>query len=425
MAHSKMKHIFSQRMKTYKFIIALIAMASLATAGAQTASVTPYSRIGYGMLGENATGIQRQMGGVGYAAQNGRQINVMNPASYSQTDSITFLWDLGIDLTNVWSKEGDKSGYSFAGGLDYITSAFRLGKSVGASIGVVPFASVGYSFGSKIDGGAETRTGAGNISELYLGAGWEPLKNFSIGANVSYMFGNIQNFTYINNNSTNLFMRTLEVRDWNLHLGAQYGINLSKLDRVVLGVTYSPKKSLHGNTWGNYYDASNDKKLDTVAYTGLKGNFELPNTIGAGVSYNHGNKFYGEVNFTYQDWSKARYKPLQNFEPASIKFDNRWKVAAGLQYTPNSRGGYFKRMSYRMGAFYNHDYQNVRGNNVRDYGVGMGVGFPALGSKTLVNLGVEWKHRYTAPVKYITEDYLNITLSVTFNEMWFWKNKLR
>ncbi len=126
-------------MKTYKFIIALIAMASLATAGAQTASVTPYSRIGYGMLGENATGIQRQMGGVGYAAQNGRQINVMNPASYSQTDSITFLWDLGIDLTNVWSKEGDKSGYSFAGGLDYITSAFRLGKGVGASIGVVPF----------------------------------------------------------------------------------------------------------------------------------------------------------------------------------------------------------------------------------------------------------------------------------------------
>lgn len=100
-------------MKTYRyFIIALLALAGSWHAGAQT-SVTPYSRLGYGILGENATGAQRQMGGVGYAGQDSRQVNTMNPASYAHTDSLTFLWNVGIDLTNVWSKENGKSGYSF------------------------------------------------------------------------------------------------------------------------------------------------------------------------------------------------------------------------------------------------------------------------------------------------------------------------
>lgn len=377
------------------------------------------------MLGENATGIQRQMGGVGFASQNNRQVNVMNPASYSKTDSLTFLWDIGIDLTNLWSKENGKSGHSFGGGLDYITSSFRIADRLGASFGVVPFSSVGYSFGNTIDNGTESRMGYGSINELYVGAGWEPIKNLSIGANFSYMFGSLQNQTYITGSSVNLFMRKLVVRDWNVHLGAQYALNLTKDDRIVLGATFSPKKSLHGHTWGSYYDSNNEKKIDTVGYTSLNGKYELPNTVGGGISYSHGTKFFGEIDFTYQDWSKVKYNTLQGFEPANLKFDNRWKVAAGMQFVPDVRGNYFKRMAYRFGAYYNHDYQNVQNNNVRDYGVGFGFGFPALGSKTLVNLGFEWKHRYTAPVNLIKEDYLNITLSVTFNEMWFWKNKIR
>ncbi len=412
-------------MRTYRyFIAALLVATAVAQAGAQN-SVTPYSRLGYGILGENATGAQRQMGGVGYATQDGRQVNTMNPASYSQTDSLTFLWNMGIDLTNVWSKENGKSGYSFGGGLDYITGAFRIAKGLGGSFGVMPFSSVGYSFGNDINNGSESRIGEGSISELYLGAGWEPVKHLSIGANFSYMFGTIDNYTYIYSTSTSLYDRVMEVRDWNLHLGAQYRYDLNRRDHVVVGVTYSPKKSLHGHTWGTYRDAVNDSKLDTVGYTSLKGKYELPNTFGVGVSYTHGNKLMGELNFTYQDWSKAKYTPLEGFESPNFKFDNRWKVAAGVQYVPNYRGSYLKRTAYRLGAFYNHDYQNVGGNNVRDYGVSAGFGFPALGSKTVINLGVEWRHRYSSPTTLIKEDYLNVTLSVTFNEMWFWKSKIR
>lgn len=402
----------------------LLALAGILPAEAQN-SISPYSRMGYGLLGENATGIQRQMGGVGYAMQNGRQVNVMNPASYAQTDSLTFLWDIGLDFTSVWMEEGGKKGNSTGGGLDYITSAFRIADNLGASFGAVPFSSVGYTFGTDIDHGNVLRTGTGSVSELYLGFGWSPIKNLSIGANASYMFGTLQNYTLINSTSTSLFLRQMEIRDWNLHAGMQYVIPFNKKNRVTLGVTYSPKKPIHGHAWGSYYDAATDEKKDTVGYNSMKNNYELPNTIGAGLNYTHGNQWMAEVDFTYQDWTKAKYTPIKGFESANARFDDRWKVSGGIQFVPSARGSYLKRMAYRAGAYYNHDYQNFHGNNLRDYGVSLGFGFPALGSKTTVNLGFEYKHRYTAPTCLIKEDYFNVTLSVNFNEMWFWKNKIR
>ena len=399
-------------MKRIKHIIlaGLFVAAGTAVALAQS-STSPYSRLGFGILNDNTTGTQRSMGGVGYAMQSGRQINVMNPASYSQVDSLTFLWDIGIDLTNNWLKEGDKSGYSLGGGLDYITAEFRLAKHLGAALGLVPFSSVGYSFGGNITSGKDSKAGSGGLNELFVGLGYEPFKGLSIGANFSYLFGTTTHTTSLAYLTTSQFTRSLEVRDWNVRAGLQYGFNISRKSRVVLGVTYQPKKTMHGTAMGTMSDVSQDTKVDTVANISLKGNYELPTTIGAGISYTYDNRLNFEVDYTYQQWS--------------TKWNDRWKVSAGVSYTPDHRGSYLKRMTYRLGAFYNNDYTNVSGNDVRDYGVTLGFSFPALNSKTLVNLGVEWKHRYTAPTNLLKEDYLNITLSVNFNEMWFWKNKIR
>ena len=94
-----------------------------------------------------------------------------------------------------------------------------------------------------------------------------------------------------------------------------------------------------------------------------------------------------------------------------------------------------QRITYRVGGFFNHDYmvvgykdpttQRVTDNNVRDYGVSLGFGLPAPQSKTMINLGFEWRHRQASPNALIKEDYFNITLGINFNEMWFWRNKIR
>lgn len=412
-------------MKLYRqIILSLAAVVGLGAAIAQTTQ-TPYSKMGYGMLNDNVSSTQRAMGGVGYAMKGGRIINVMNPASYADVDSLTFLWDVGIDLTNLWSEENGNKGYSFGGGLDYLTAHFRIAKGLGASFGLVPYSSVGYSYGGKIDNGSETRAGNGGFNQLYVGVGYSPIKNFSVGANFAYLFGTTSNGNLISSTSTSYFTRNMKIRDWNANLGVQYTLPLmAGRDRLTVGATYQPKKSFHGEAWGTTYD-SQDTKVDTVGFTKMGGNYEQPASIGVGLSYNVNRKVTVEADYTYQKWSDAKYQPITGFESENFKFDDRWKVAAGLQFTPNKRGSYYGAMAFRLGAFYNHDYMNYGGNNVRDYGVSAGVGLPAPGSKTTVNLGFEWRHRESSPVQLITENYFNITLGVTFNELWFWKSRIR
>lgn len=395
--------------------------------GASLAQIvtTPYSKMGYGLLSDNVSSIQRSMGGVGYAMRGGRIVNVMNPASYAHVDSLTFLWDVGIDLTNLWSKENDNKGYNFGGGLDYLTGHFKVAKGLGAAFGLLPYSSVGYSYGGTIDGGSEARSGNGGFNQLFVGVGYEPLKNLSVGLNFAYLFGTTTNTTMITSTSSSYFTRSMKIRDWNAQVGVQYSLPLANgRDMVTVGATFQPKKSFHGDTWGTSYDTQ-DSKVDTVGMTSMSGNYEQPASIGVGLSYNVNRKLTIEADYTFQKWSTAKYQPISGFEPQAMRFDDRWKIAAGLQYTPNKRGSYVGAMSFRVGAFYNHDYLNYSGNNIRDYGASIGVGLPAPNGKTTVNLGLEWRHRESSPTQLISENYLNITLGVNFNELWFWKSRIR
>jgi hypothetical protein len=411
-------------MRIFKKILLLVVAVSCGMAQAQIVT-TPYSKMGYGMLNDNVSSIQRSMGGVGYAMRGGRIVNVMNPASYADVDSLTFLWDVGIDLTNLWSKENGNKGYNFGGGLDYLTGHFKVAKGLGASFGLVPYSSVGYSYGGSINGGRDSRSGNGGFNQLYIGAGYEPFKNFKIGANIAYLFGTTSNTTLITASSDSYFSRNMKIRDWNAQVGIQYSLPLMKgRDMLTVGATFQPKKSFHGDSWGTSYDIQ-DTKVDTIGFTSMSGKYEQPVSIGVGLSYNLNRQLTVEADYTFQKWSDAKYQPISGFEAQDMRFDDRWKVAAGLQYTPNKRGSYVGAMSFRAGLFYNHDYLNYNGNNLRDYGVTVGVGLPAPGSKTTINLGLEWKHRETSPVQLITENYFNITLGVNFNELWFWKSRIR
>ncbi len=417
--------------KTVAAIAALLLIAGLALPSvAQNGTMTPYSRYGYGILRDRATSTQRSMGGVGYAMQSGRQINAMNPASYAAIDSLTFLFDMGIDLTALWQSETDSEGAkisdnNFGGGLDYATMQFPIGRRMGMSVGLVPFSSVGYSFGDNISNGLASRQGSGSINELYAGIAANIFKGFYVGVDFSYMFGTILNDSYAivgTTGSQAIFQKELKIRDWNMTAGIQYGFNPSPGHRLTFGLTYRPGKTLLGDA-ATYYYVENLSSPETHDAHKLRHNYSIPDTWGAGINYRIGPKWMFEGDFTYQPWADAKFRGFDGDE-ITHNFANRWKAAAGAQFVPNYRGGYGKRMSYRFGAYYNRDYLIVLGNNVREYGVSMGVGFPVPTFKTTVNLGLEWKHRQASPQALIKEDYLNITIGINFNEMWFRQSKI-
>lgn len=415
------------------FILIAAMMAGALGLSAQNNTMSPYSRYGYGILNDHVSSSQRAMGGIGYAMNNGRQINSMNPASYAAIDTLTFLFDIGFDIQQLKAKEGDAKGNHFTGGLDYVTMQFPLGKYMGGSVGLLPYSQTGYSFGNEIVNGEDSHQGSGGINELYFGISGRPFKGFTVGANISYLFGTTLNDTYLmpTSSSTSLFERVLEVKDYSLTFGAQYSFKIKNSHELTLGAVFSPGKSWHGKTYGVYYDVSasqgNDPvPPDTVGYTRLSGKFTMPATYGIGLNYKFGTKLMAEIDYTYQPWGSAKYEPLEGFE--TTQFNDRWKVAAGLQYTPDVRGGYLKRINYRIGCYMNNDYIKALSNDVKDYGVSIGFGLPAPVNrltKTVVNVAFEYRHRQSSPVKLVTENYFQLSIGINFNELWFWKNKIQ
>lgn len=411
----------------------LLLIGYILPLGAQNVT-TPYSMYGYGILGDHATSMQRQMGSVGYAFSSGRQINVMNPASYAAMDSLTFLFDLGADVAMVWSKEGSAKENSVGGGLDYLTMQFPISKYFGGSIGLLPYSSVGYAFGNEVRHGTVENQGTGGINQAYLGFAGS-IKGFSLGFNVSYNFGNITNDFFSNptNSGQTLVEHVMQIRDWDINIGAQYALNITKTEKVTVGFTYSPKKSLNGKTWVTCQETSQEKEGETIASMRLNGNYYMPNSFGAGINFTHtrASRFIAEFDVTYQQWSKAKYSALYSIKNpdalvfAGMNFADRCRYAIGAEYVPKIRGSYAQRMAYRLGAYYCDDYLKIMGNRLREYGVTCGVGLHTPQDKTMINIGLEWKHRQAHPVSLISENYFNITLGVNFNELWFYQRKIK
>lgn len=409
----------------------LIAFVCVLTALAD--QNTPYSMYGYGILGDRATSMQRQMGGVGYAMNSGRQINVMNPASYAAIDSLTFLFDMGADLSMIWSKENSAREYATGGGLDYVTMQFPISKYFGGSLGLIPYSSVGYAFGNEVAHGTVENQGSGGINELYLGLSGR-IKGFSLGFNISYDFGNIVNDYFATPSTGSVKIEhVMQVRDWNLVLGAQYTQKIGRFDRFVIGATYSPKKTLLGKTWVTTQEMTQESYPKSVGEMKLKNNFYTPDCFGVGASYTHEKtgRLSVEFDYSWQGWKDAKYSPiLETDNPSVIVFDgmsfsNRQRFAAGAEYVPKVRGSYVERMSYRLGAYFTDDYLKIQNNGVREFGVTGGFGFPTPEGKTLVNVGLEWKMRQAHPNPLIKENYFNLTVGVNFNEVWFFKRKIR
>ena len=124
-------------------------------------------------------------------------------------------------------KENGKKANSAGGGLDYVTLQFPICKFMGASVGLLPYSSVGYAFGNDIVHGTMENQGSGGINEFYLGVAGT-FAGLSLGANFSYDFGTIVDDVFANpSTGSSKFEHVMRVRDWNVVIGAQYSFNIN------------------------------------------------------------------------------------------------------------------------------------------------------------------------------------------------------
>lgn len=154
-------------LKNKLIIILILGVVSTQFVIGQNNTNSPYTRFGYGDLNDNNSGEQRAMGGVAIGMRNKGSINVVNPASYSTVDSLTFTFDLGVSAlgTRFTDPSGNKT--SFNSNIDYLTMLIPLGRRLGFSAGLEPYSFSGYDFYSTGTLSLETYPDTVTYTDLY------------------------------------------------------------------------------------------------------------------------------------------------------------------------------------------------------------------------------------------------------------------
>jgi hypothetical protein len=452
---------------------------------AQKSSSSPYSRYGVGDIGGKGFGQGFAMGGTYIAMQNDSMplffINNGNPASYTNNRLTTA--ELGANYNRIKLESSTAKSKVNNASLAYISMAFPIKKWWGASIGIIPFSSVGYKVSdhqviTNVGSVNFLYEGTGGINQVYFGNGIKPFnglphlfgsskkyqrlkaekneaaifhilkrkkawQGLSLGANASYLFGNFENtrrsifpasaFAFNTRTGT-----TTQVSGLYFDYGMQYAINIDSIHhrdlkdnvKIVIGANFAAQTNITAKIDSLSYSYFNNSLgyeivKDTIENTkGAKGNITLPLSFGFGIAIKKGGWLVA-ADYAAQNWSQ--YKLFNQTQ--GLK--NSMRVSLGAQFIPSSKinASYPERMNYRIGVRYAQTALELKNTPLVEYAGSIGIGFPVgrnwlLRTFSMVNIGVEVGQRGTITNGLIKENFLKATVGFTINDQWFQKPKI-
>ena len=412
---------------------------AISLAQAENGINSPYSRFGLGSLSDQALGVNRQMGGLGYALRDVSYINLLNPAAVSAADSTTMLFEGGFSLQNGNFEENGVKINAKNASFDYLAMSFRLKKGLGIAIGLLPYSNVGYAFSSSDtflspDGDGDHSfsstykySGNGGLTQPFVTVGWSITNNLSLGVMASYIYGNISHDISSEFSNSSISSRTrqysLDVSNYKADFGVQYSKKISEKQNLNIGLVYSLGHDLNAEA----KLVESKKTSGTVEYsdtTYFDNAFKLPHTFGLGAAYTISKWTFG-VDYTYQLWSDATFF-------GDNKGCDRSKISLGAEYSPNllSRN-VLKRTRYRAGLYYAEPYTEFNGKKgCEEYGVSAGFSMPMTSTnnmnnnRSILNVSGQFVRINPKTTGMITETYFRLSVGVTFNEFWFFKSKV-
>lgn len=435
-------------MKKRLFGSLLAGFVAISATAQVSSTLSPYSQFGVGVLADQSQGLGRAMGGLGIGLRDSKHPNVLNPASYSAVDSLTMVFDLGVSGQLTSFKEETQRVNRKTADFDYAVALFRVLPRLGACFGVIPYSNIGYNYYNKQTIGSEsgkvsestytnTYSGSGGFSQAFIGLGWEVFNGFSLGANVSYLWGKYSKTvsgvfadSYANSLTRNY---SINVNSWKLDLGAQVVTKLGKDDRLTFGVVAGIGHTMHGDAVLAVRNTNSNTGVTTSTNDTIANALSLPYTFGAGLSLTHKQSLTVGVDYSMQRWGKLDYPQVNEetnkYQLASGLLKDRHKVAVGADWVPDPNPlsrGFFKHIHYRIGASYATPYYNI-GNleGPKELSVSAGFGIPIINTwnnRTSLNISAQWVR--TSADNLITENTFRINIGLTFNERWFAKWKV-
>lgn len=451
-----MEYILKQmniKKKRFSLLITFLTI-TLVSFSQQVGTNSPYGRYGYGTLSNPSIGASESMGGISYGLRRSQQVNPGNPASYTELDTITFIFDMGVSGQLAILNDGTYSNDFYNGNLDYIAMQFPIFKNVAGSFGLLPYSKVGYNFGTSRSFSniqyLETYRGAGGLSEVYAGIAWEPIKNISFGANISYLFGNISHTRVSTPITINALVsegkQSFSIRDVKYDLGLQYQYVINKTRSITFGAVYSPeiisKTDLISsimNFVSDPYESPNLPPSQIISSDTLQGeSFQIPQTFGVGLTYQT-SKFLVGVDGTYQMWKESLYPAELDGLTNNNRFNDLYRINTGFEYVADKYNqNFFRRIRFRAGLSYSNSYLNVNVTDpvnsqtlgigsFKEYGLNFGLGLPfhdlRTGHISMLNIGFGYTKQKPDSDFMVGQDMFKISLNMNVNELWFFKRQ--
>ncbi|MCX6304197.1 MAG: hypothetical protein NT040_04455 [Bacteroidetes bacterium] len=397
--------------------------------------VSPYSRFGIGDLSDNNNAWNLSIGQLGIGLRSPQHVNYTNPASYSAFDSLSFVFEGGFTGEFVNLKSDLQNVNRNYASLGYLLFGMPVNKWWKTSLGLIPFSDVGYNVSNyeeypTVGTVVRLYSGSGGISRLYWGNSVQFLKKFSVGANISYLFGSMDRESVVLFPDSAYSMNFKEVfhvtmNDLYFNFGGQYTTKIKNDISLVLGAVYSPTLSMSSKTdiFANTFlvNASGvESPRDTLISTeGYKGRIVIPMMLGGGFSFVKTDKWVVGVDGKWQNWKKFKAFNM------SDSLVNSWQVNFGGEITPNidKYNNYLARIHYRLGFTYGKTYLHLRGQDLNEYAITFGLGLPLRGMKTMLNLGAQYGVRGTTSQHLIRESYFKLVVGFSIYERWFVKRK--
>ena len=396
---------------------------------AQQTTSSPYSRFGMGDLNSQFSSVFNSLGGGGYAINDSKIINPFSPASYSSYQSNSFLFSTGInnETIDIQSLTDNQTVNNLS--LSHILFGFPLTKKIGSSFGIIPFSSIGYSMQNRDDifGADMLYDGDGGISKVYFGSSIELHQNLSVGANASYLFGGLNrrkrlvfdDETIFNSRSNSLINIKGIYYEFGAVFSKQIDDNNSQISISINTSNNTNVDAKRTNLVETFeYSGTNEIVKDTFVNSVEKGSMILPKYTNLGLAYSL-DKWLFVFDYSTQNWSD-----YELFEE-SDSLTNSQRISGGLQYTPDisSVNQFYKRCHYRVGLALNTTPLQINNTQLEDKSISFGIGIPIKKNKSTYDISLILGQRGTTSNNLLKENYVKIGLSMSFEGIWFVKQK--
>ncbi len=409
-----------------KLFLALSLLATVVVS-AQEGTSSPYSFYGLGDIKFKGTHDVRAMGGLS-VAHDSIHLNLLNPATYSRLKITNFSVGVTSTFNNLSNEQKRETAQRTT--LDYLAVGLPLGK-FGATFGVVPFSAIGYKIQNQA---ADSRTsrysGEGGINKAFAGVAYNFSNNLSFGVDLQYNFGTIETESVLFLPDVILGSRERNLsRITGLSTNFAFLYSTSITDKLNLSATfgYAPESKLNADNTRNiativYTQSGNESVSDSQDILVNDTKLVIPTkyTLGTGIGVNK--KWFVGLEYVFQENSNLgnRFDDIEN-----ATFENSNKFIVGGYFIPkyNSFTSYWSRVNYRAGLRYENTGLVINSKAINDYGINFGLGLPVGGRLSNINVGFEYGKKGTIYNNLIEENYFNISVGLSLNDLWFEKRK--